>query len=64
MKGGEGQMVILPFCDWKFKEDSRVKNIIESERRLFYVAVTRPQNALYMTYSGYTVPRFITEMEL
>lgn len=63
-KGGEDDVVILPFCDWKFREDDRVKDIVESERRLFYVAVTRPKNDLYLTYSGFNKPRFITEMGL
>ena len=61
-KGGEDDIVILPFCDWKFKEDDRVKDIVESERRLFYVAITRPKNALYLSYSGVRKPRFIEEM--
>ncbi len=62
MKGGEGQMVILPFCNWKFKEDNRVKDIYESERRLFYVAVTRAKESLYLTYSGFDKPQFLKEM--
>jgi len=63
-KGGEEQMVIVPFCNWKFREDDRVKNVEESERRLFYVAVTRAKESLYLTYSGFDKPKFIKEMGL
>ena len=63
-KGGEDDVVILPFCNWKFRADDRVKDIVESERRLFYVAITRPKNALYLTYSGFNKPKFIEEMGL
>ena len=63
-KGGEEQMVIIPFCNWKFREDERVKDVEESERRLFYVAVTRAKEFLYLTYSGLLKPKFIKEMGL
>ena len=63
-KGGEDDVVIVPFCDWKFRPDGRVKDIIESERRLFYVAITRAKISLYLTYSGFNTPRFIKEMGL
>ena len=63
-KGGQDDLIILPFCDWKFRPDDRVKDIIESERRLFYVAITRAKSSLYLTYSGFNKPRFIQEMGL
>lgn len=63
-KGGESDVVILPFCNWKFREDSRVKSILESERRLFYVAITRAKSELYISYSAQTTPRFIQEMKI
>jgi len=63
-KGGENDVIILPFCNWNFKPDPNVKNIIESERRLFYVAITRPKSELYLSYSGCKIPRFISEMKL
>lgn len=64
MKGGECDVVIMPFCNWKFKNDERVKDIVESERRLFYVAVTRAKSELYLLYSGYDKPQFIDEMKI
>lgn len=62
-KGLEQPIVIMPFCDM-YLESKPGKTInIEDERRLFYVAVTRAKNKIYMTYSG-TIPRFIKEMEI
>ena len=63
-KGSESELVIMPFCNWKFREDSRVKDVYESERRLFYVAVTRAKAFLYLTYSGFEKPQFIEDMGL
>lgn len=63
-KGGERDIIILPFCDWDFRPDDKVKNIWESERRLFYVAITRSKTKLILTYSGNIRPQFIKEMGL
>tara|TARA_Y100000310_G_scaffold339319_1_gene431669 strand:+ start:1583 stop:3361 length:1779 start_codon:yes stop_codon:yes gene_type:complete len=63
-KGGEADVVIMPFCDWKMREDDRIKDVVESERRLFYVAVTRAKQELYLTYSNEVMPRFLQEMGL
>ena len=54
----------MPFCDWKMREDDRIKDVVESERRLFYVAVTRAKQELYLTYSNEVMPRFLQEMGL
>lgn len=60
-KGGEWDVVILPFtemyCDDKFDDYDE-----EAERRLFYVAITRAKNKLYMSYTG-SKPKFIKEMK-
>ncbi len=63
-KGLESDIVIMPFCNWEIRPDSEVKNVIESERRLFYVAVTRAKNELHMTYTGLARPKFIREMNI
>ena len=64
-KGGEGEMCILPFCDWNFKPDNNtMEETMEAERRLFYVAMTRAKEHLYMTYSGMIKPIFIKQAGL
>jgi DNA helicase-2/ATP-dependent DNA helicase PcrA len=63
-KGGERDIIILPFCDWDIRPDKNTRDPVEAERRLFYVAVTRPKSELYLTYSGANKPRFIKEMGL
>ena len=63
-KGSECDVVIMPFCNWKTRPDERVKDVVESERRLFYVAITRAKYELYLTYSGFNKPLFVQEMGL
>jgi len=63
-KGSESNIVIIPFCDWNIRPDPNIKDVIASERRLFYVGITRPMTKLILTYSGTTKPRFIKEMGL
>jgi len=63
-KGGESEMVIIPFANWKMKLDERVADVVESERRLFYVGITRAKERLYITYSGNKKPQFVKEMGL
>ncbi len=62
-KGGERDIIILPFCNWDVRPDDKVKNVWEAERRLFYVAITRPKDELIVTYSG-EKPQYIREMGL
>lgn len=61
-KGCEREIVIVPWCNWDFKPDDNTKNILEAERRLFYVAVTRAKSELYLTYSGFMKPIFVREL--
>lgn len=63
-KGGQNDIIIIPFCDWDIRPDENTKNALEAERRLFYVAITRAKSELYLTYSGLTKPRFVREMLL
>ncbi len=62
-KGLEKDIVIVPFCNWELRPDENTENITEAERRLFYVAITRAKNNLYLTYTGLVRPRFIREMK-
>jgi len=59
-KGLQSNVIILPWCQ---QYEPRVTEDMEDERRLFYVAITRAESKLYMTYSG-DMPRFIKEMDL
>lgn len=63
-KGGEKDIVIIPFSNWDIRPDPKIKDIWQAERRLWYVAVTRPKKELYISYSGYVKPKFIKEMGL
>jgi len=63
-KGLESDIIIIPFCDWTMRPDDSTKNIVEAERRVFYVGITRAKHELYLTYSGTMLPRFIKEMKL
>jgi len=58
MKGLESNIVILPFCQ---EYVPREGESIEEERRVFYVAISRAESRLYMTYTG-NMPRFIKDM--
>lgn len=60
-KGGECDVVILPWCQ-QYNEQPGKEYDLEAERRLFYVAITRAISKLYMCYSG-DEPRFIKEMK-
>jgi len=58
-KGGQCETVILPWCQLYEPRDI---SETEEERRLFYVALTRAKDNLYISYSG-PKPRFISELE-
>lgn len=57
-KGGERDIVILPWCQ---QYEPKNPEELEDERRVFYVAITRAMNKLYMSYSG-EMPLFVKEM--
>ena len=61
-KGAEYNIVILPWCS-QFEPQQGKDYDIEDERRLFYVALTRTESKLYLSYSGQE-PRFIKEMKI
>lgn len=62
-KGLEDDIVIIPFCQM-FLEDVPGRIVDEeAERRLFYVAITRAKEKLYLSYSG-PKPKFIKEMKI
>jgi len=60
-KGKEADVVILPWCQQYLDTTVFHNNNIEEDRRLFYVAITRAKEKLYMSYCG-NKPRFISEM--
>jgi superfamily I DNA/RNA helicase len=60
-KGLERDIIIIP---WAQNFEPRDQKEIEDERRLFYVAITRAQNKLMLTYSGEEQPLFIQEMNI
>jgi DNA helicase-2/ATP-dependent DNA helicase PcrA len=61
-KGAQSNVIIMPWCQ---QYDAQVGKDydLEAERRLFYVAITRAMNKLYLCYSG-PMPKFIKEMKL
>jgi DNA helicase-2/ATP-dependent DNA helicase PcrA len=62
-KGIQCNIVIIPWCQMFLDQVPGKPIDIESERRLFYVAITRAESKIYMTYSGPT-PQFIKEMKI
>lgn len=62
-KGLERDIVIVPWVQTYLEE--RPGRVIdeEDERRIFYVAITRPKNKLFISYSG-PVPKFVREMNI
>lgn len=62
-KGLERDIVIVPWTQQYLEIKPNKEIDLEAERRLFYVAVTRAKEKLYLTYSGKT-PLFIQEMKL
>jgi glycerophosphoryl diester phosphodiesterase len=62
-KGLEFDYVFLISCnDDKFPSElSKIK--YEEERRLFYVAITRPKKYLYISFTNNTITRFIGELD-
>jgi len=62
-KGLECDTIIIPFCNWSMRPDDNTKDIIEAERRVFYVGITRAKHELYLIYSA-SEPRFIKELKL
>lgn len=62
-KGMEREIIILPFAQQYLEVRPGRKVDIEDERRLFYVAVTRAKDLLYICHTG-DKPRFIGEMDL
>jgi len=61
-KGLQAGIVILPWCQM-FERQAGKDYDLESERRLFYVAVTRTEEKLYLSYSE-NRPTFIREMKI
>jgi len=59
-KGCQRSTIIVPWCNM-FEPQQAKEYDIEDERRLFYVAITRAESKLYLSYSGDT-PKFIEEM--
>jgi DNA helicase II / ATP-dependent DNA helicase PcrA len=63
-KGKEADIIIIPFANmFDEKKEDDEQDSIEDNRRLFYVAVTRARDNLFISYSGNMRPRFIREME-
>lgn len=62
-KGLERDIVILPWTQQYLEIKPNKEIDTEAERRLFYVAVTRAKEKLYMTFSGKT-PLFVEEMRI
>jgi DNA helicase-2/ATP-dependent DNA helicase PcrA len=63
-KGSEEDIVIMPFCNWEIKNDENTKDVIEAERRVFYVGMTRAKHQLHLIYSGLFKPKFISQAGL
>ena len=61
-KGAEREVIIMPWCE-QYELQPNKEYDLESERRLFYVGITRAKSKLYLVYSNNT-PRFIKEMKL
>jgi DNA helicase II / ATP-dependent DNA helicase PcrA len=62
-KGLEREIVILPWAHMYLECKPGKEINIEDERRLFYVAITRAKERLFISYSGNT-PEFIKEMKI
>lgn len=62
-KGLEDEVVIVPFAQMFLTMIPGREPDIEAERRLFYVAITRAKEKLYICYSG-DKPQFVREMKL
>lgn len=61
-KGLEWNVVFLVSCD-DYIFPMELDNVsIQEERRLFYVAVTRAKRYLNISFTGYTVTRFMVEL--
>jgi DNA helicase II / ATP-dependent DNA helicase PcrA len=61
-KGLEWNVVFVPHCNQGFLPYGRGETRIEEERRLFYVAVTRPRDELHLLLmSSAPVSRFLRE---
>jgi len=61
-KGYENVVIIMPWCE-QYERQPNKEYDLESERRLFYVGITRAKSKLYLVYSN-DAPRFIKEMKL
>jgi DNA helicase-2/ATP-dependent DNA helicase PcrA len=61
-KGNQAHTTIVPWVH-QYQEIKDKEYNINDERRLFYVAITRAESSLYISYSGLK-PRFIKEMGL
>ena len=62
-KGLEWKVVFLVGCEDKYFPSEIDEISIEEERRLFYVAVTRPKNILYICFNTNNISRFISEIK-
>ena len=62
-KGLEREIVILPFAHQYLQAMPGKMVKEEEERRLFYVAITRAMEKLFITYSG-EKPKFVKEMKI
>jgi len=62
-KGLEWKVIFLISCEDKYFPSQIDKISIQEERRLFYVAITRPKNILYISFTSNHVSRFIHEID-
>lgn len=62
-KGLEWKIVFLINCEDKYFPSDLSKIIIEEERRLFYVAITRAKEKLFIYFTSDTISRFIEEID-
>jgi hypothetical protein len=62
-KGLEWKVVFLLGCEDKYFPSEVDKISIEEERRLFYVAITRPKSILYISFTSNNISRFIKELD-
>jgi hypothetical protein len=61
-KGLEWKVVFLIGCEDKYFPSEIDNFSLQEERRLFYVAITRPKNILYITFTSNNITRFIEEI--
>lgn len=61
-KGLEWKVVFLIGCNDKFFPSETDSISLQEERRLFYVAVTRPQQYLFIMFTENSISRFISEI--